>query len=1012
MKKNKLWSFALAGALAVSNLSAVAMPFASITAYAAPAAQADKAITAGKVDTITTISKDVAWAALYEAPVATTSATVATTVAGWSNSQFYKFELGDEIKHEGYTIKRTNSTTISIVSDPDATDATNAVFIVTADGVDGGLTAKAIQDTAKVYKLAVTEAVVGDILPAGSGTVKAGDYEWYKPTILDTAGRGSFKWEIVAGTGANPDKDAFTITPASDGLSAKVTAKDKATTETAEVKVTYYDANNAAGLTNVLPITAKAKKDDVKLSVTFTDIDDNDASAVTFGTGGEKKKIFAKMVPGDDSILNYSYIWSAKSNSIGLTGTPATTKDITITSGATTGDAVLQLNVVCYGSTAAANDADVKNAASTLAGVGALVGTKAVVLGEKNFEVAVKVTTDAEPKWTVTVPQTDLEFSEENFAEQTVVADVSVDGLEGFDAKKLVATWALGQNTDGTTALTAIKRKNAANTKLTETLILDSTAFKVEKGFLALTGLYYDKNGDGVNNDGYSIITGSSAASENVTITKDAKNKTEKAALNVAVKTTGKMLTITADKSLFAYDATTLTNNKVTIEVKNEKGAIVTPAAYAAGAASGIKFFKASVSDIDDDANRDAAIDAFYTFTPATGVIAFNTAITAAVSGNYKVKIALATGQYGVFNLRVVPENYIAVTELQLSEGEGETAWDSANEETVPTVITSTFNAKVLPFDANDDSKSASVREVIATSSDESVLKVGVTAPVAPSTTSIIDLYGVKPGTATITVTADGGITKTYVATVKGISSIVVKGESEVKLGDSTTYTADVTKFGTGIPSTVTWDVDDSSVATITASGVLTAKKVGTVNVTATSSFDGTIKSESFKVSVVEKTTKETEEEAAAKKKAEEEAAAKKAAEEAAKKAAEEAKKGVPAGTTKTVSGTTYKGIDGTSVQITKTANKKSVKIGKTVTVDGKVLKVTKIGSKAVTGKKVKNVTIDASNIKKASNININMFKGAKNLTSVKIKGAKKGSAVYKRIVKAAQKVNKNVKIK
>ena len=162
-----------------------------------------------------------------------------------------------------------------------------------------------------------------------------------------------------------------------------------------------------------------------------------------------------------------------------------------------------------------------------------------------------------------------------------------------------------------------------------------------------------------------------------------------------------------------------------------------------------------------------------------------------------------------------------------------------------------------------------------------------------------------------------------------------------------------------------------------------------------------------------EEAAKKAAEEAAAKK-AVEEAAAKKAAEEAAaKKAAEEeAKKGVPAGTTKTVSGTTYKGIDGTSVQVTKTANKKSVKIGKTVTVDGKVLKVTKIGSKAVTGKKVKNVTIDASNIKKASNININMFKGAKNLTSVKIKGAKKGSAVYKRIVKAAQKVNKNVKIK
>ncbi len=111
--------------------------------------------------------------------------------------------------------------------------------------------------------------------------------------------------------------------------------------------------------------------------------------------------------------------------------------------------------------------------------------------------------------------------------------------------------------------------------------------------------------------------------------------------------------------------------------------------------------------------------------------------------------------------------------------------------------------------------------------------------------------------------------------------------------------------------------------------------------------------------------------------------------------------------------GITYKAEkDGTSVAVTKTKNAKSVSIKKTVKINGKTYKITKIGSKAVTGKKVKNVTIDASNIKKASNININMFKGAKNLTSVKIKGAKKGSAVYKRIVKAAQKVNKNVKIK
>ena len=108
----------------------------------------------------------------------------------------------------------------------------------------------------------------------------------------------------------------------------------------------------------------------------------------------------------------------------------------------------------------------------------------------------------------------------------------------------------------------------------------------------------------------------------------------------------------------------------------------------------------------------------------------------------------------------------------------------------------------------------------------------------------------------------------------------------------------------------------------------------------------------------------------------------------------------------------TYKAeADGTSVQITKVSNKKTVKIGATVTINGKEYKVTKIAKGAFKGSKVKNVTIDAKNITKAGSVNANAFKGAKKLTKVTIKNAKKTSAVAKKIVKAAKKVNKSVKV-
>ncbi len=119
---------------------------------------------------------------------------------------------------------------------------------------------------------------------------------------------------------------------------------------------------------------------------------------------------------------------------------------------------------------------------------------------------------------------------------------------------------------------------------------------------------------------------------------------------------------------------------------------------------------------------------------------------------------------------------------------------------------------------------------------------------------------------------------------------------------------------------------------------------------------------------------------------------------------------GIQSGQTSTLtSGTTVTGNpNGVSVTVTKTANKKSVKIGSTVTVNRKQYKVTKLSVGAISGKKVKNAKINAANL---TSVSLKAFKGAKKLQKVVIIGVSRNSKIAKKIVKAARKVNKNVKI-
>ena len=105
--------------------------------------------------------------------------------------------------------------------------------------------------------------------------------------------------------------------------------------------------------------------------------------------------------------------------------------------------------------------------------------------------------------------------------------------------------------------------------------------------------------------------------------------------------------------------------------------------------------------------------------------------------------------------------------------------------------------------------------------------------------------------------------------------------------------------------------------------------------------------------------------------------------------------------TAKDPSGNTVKVISATAktAAFTKAANKKSVKVPDTVTVNGETLTVTQIGPKAFTGKKIKTVTV-SKNVKKIAK---NAFKGSKatkmivkskKLKKSSVKGSLKGSKI------------------
>ena len=133
-----------------------------------------------------------------------------------------------------------------------------------------------------------------------------------------------------------------------------------------------------------------------------------------------------------------------------------------------------------------------------------------------------------------------------------------------------------------------------------------------------------------------------------------------------------------------------------------------------------------------------------------------------------------------------------------------------------------TLTATVAPANATD-------KTVTWKSSDATVATVDANGKVVAK----------KAGEVTITVTA-GGVSGTLKITVSDkaptvipVQSVTVTGKQELVEGASTTLTATVAPAD-ATDKTVTWKSSDESVATVDKDGVVTAKKAGTVTITAT----------------------------------------------------------------------------------------------------------------------------------------------------------------------------------
>lgn len=180
--------------------------------------------------------------------------------------------------------------------------------------------------------------------------------------------------------------------------------------------------------------------------------------------------------------------------------------------------------------------------------------------------------------------------------------------------------------------------------------------------------------------------------------------------------------------------------------------------------------------------------------------------IKAVKAGSATITAEASNGKTATCTVTVkgIPVDGITLSESALTLTEGENA---------------TLTATVTPANASD-------KTVTWTSSDTAVATVdanGKVTAVAPGTATITAKAGEKTATCTVTV-------KAKIIDVTGIT--LDKTTATLTVGDNLTLTATVAPAN-ATDKTVTWTSSDAAVATVDATGKVTAVKAGTATITA-----------------------------------------------------------------------------------------------------------------------------------------------------------------------------------
>ena len=393
----------------------------------------------------------------------------------------------------------------------------------------------------------------------------------------------------------------------------------------------------------------------------------------------------------------------------------------------------------------------------------------------------------------------------------------------------------------GTETLTAtVSPKDAANKKVT---------WKSSNAAIASV----DANGK---------VTGVKAGEATITVTTEDGGKTATCKVTVSdkeIKVTGVKLN-KSETSLLVGGNETLTatvlpedatNQKVTW--KSDKPEIATVDAN--GKVTGVKAGEATITVTTEDGGKTATCKVTVSDTEikVTGVTLNKTALTLETGASETLTATVAPAE--ATNKKVTWKS--DKPEIASVDANGKVTGVKAGEATItvttedggktatckvtvkPNLVSEITLAALAIYVGESKAVTATVKpddatnkELTWTSSDETVATVDATGKVT----------GKKIGTATITATAqDGsGVSGSCTVTVLSAVKTVTVTPANLTLGKNKSYTLTATVDAQpGTDTGVTWTSSDTTIATVDATGKVTATdKVGTVTITATSKAD------------------------------------------------------------------------------------------------------------------------------------------------------------------------------